>query len=415
MKASLTVLFVSYNGLFEPVSRSQVLPYLQGLARRGARFCLVTHERPDVEVSPAERRAVKADLRAAGIEWYPRTYHKNPKYISTIFDLLRGTFLCARLLMSRTIDIVHARGATPAAMVLPLIFATKKRFLFDMRSSLAEAYADAGIWKTGGFWYRLVQWVEARAMRQARWIVVETEAHRCLILQSPKEPALSEKLKVIPCCVDMERFADLTGLGEDGPWELVYLGSLSGWYKFDEMLAFYKVARESWGTGRLVFLTNGQPEEIQRWAVKAGIPKTEVVVDAIPFAGVPMRLVRGRAGIVFTAPGRRLESMPVKVGEYLAAGLPLVVNAGMGDTEQLVRSHKVGVVVETFTEEGYRRAVAELDTLLRINGSLAHRCRQVARERLSLKSGVDEYWTLYETVGEGMPEAMTPMATQRRD
>jgi glycosyltransferase involved in cell wall biosynthesis len=225
------------------------------------------------------------------------------------------------------------------------------------------------------------------------------------------DPSLAEKVEVIPCCVDLERFARVSGAGEDEPWELVYLGSLSGWYKFREMVAFYKVARESWGAGRMAFLTNGPPEEIRRWVAEEDLPEDEVVVESLPFADVPRRLARARVGIVFTEPGRRLESLPVKVGECLAAGLPLVVNAGMGDTEHLVRSHRVGVVVESFAEEGYRQAASELKALFGSDGSLARRCREVARTGLSLETGAEKYWAIYQSIGDGAEERQLFPAT----
>ena len=37
-------------------------------------------------------------------------------------------------------------------------------------------------------------------------------------------------------------------------------------------------------------------------------------------------------------------SCPVKVGEYLAAGLPLVISPGIGDLSDLVDHHGLGVV-----------------------------------------------------------------------
>lgn len=396
-----SVLYVSYNSFFEPVFQSQALAYLRRLARRGMKFYLITFDKS--ELTPPLEQVAKSDeeLETLGIKWFPRRYHKGPRFFSTFYDQMIGTMACAWHLATKPIDWIHARGVTPAAMALLPARLFRCPLIFDMRSSLAEAYADAGIWKAGGFWYRLVRHVETLAIRKAQWVVVETEAHRHLLDQSLGDPALAEKVKVIPCCVDLDRFVDVSEPGKDEPWELVYLGSLSGWYKFKEMLAFYKVARESWGVGRLVFLTDGSAEEIRRWLTEEGLPKNEVVVESLPFADVPRRLARARVGIVFTSPGRRLESLPVKVGEYLAAGLPLVVNAGMGDTEQLVRSHGVGVVVETFTEEGYRRAAAELNALRSHDGSLTRRCRDVARTRLSLESGVDKYWALYENVGDG--------------
>ena len=45
-----TVLYISYNGLLEPILSSQVIPYLRNLSRDGFRFVLLTFEkRKDVK------------------------------------------------------------------------------------------------------------------------------------------------------------------------------------------------------------------------------------------------------------------------------------------------------------------------------------------------------------------------------
>ena len=399
-----SVLYVSYNSFFEPVFQSQALAYMRKLAQRGITFNLITFEKLDGAPSPDNLVRLAKELDAKGIRCFPRRYHKRPHLISTLYDQMIGAVACAWHLATKPIDLVHARGVTPAAMVLLPARLFRCPIVFDMRSSLAEAYADAGVWKAGGPWYRLVRRMETFTARMAERVVVETEAHRRILLKSLDDPALADKVEVIPCCVDLERFARVSSAGEDEPWELVYLGSLSGWYKFEEMVAFYKVARESWGAGRMAFLTDGPAEDVRRWAAQEGLSEEEVMIEFLPFADVPGRLARARAGIVFTEPGRRLESFPVKVGEYLAAGLPLVVNSGMGDTEQLVRSQGVGVVVESFAEEGYRQAASELEALYVSDGSLARRCREVARTSLSLETGAEKYWAIYQNIGGGAEE-----------
>ena len=39
------VLYISYNGMLDPLGQSQVLPYLRALAGRGVHFTLLSFER----------------------------------------------------------------------------------------------------------------------------------------------------------------------------------------------------------------------------------------------------------------------------------------------------------------------------------------------------------------------------------
>jgi hypothetical protein len=40
------VLYISYNGMLDPLGQSQVIPYLKELSRAGVQFTLLSFERP---------------------------------------------------------------------------------------------------------------------------------------------------------------------------------------------------------------------------------------------------------------------------------------------------------------------------------------------------------------------------------
>src|SRR5215212_6221456 len=64
------VLFISYNGMLDPLGQSQVIPYLRELARRGVRFTLLSFERPKAftPAGVAECEQLREKLKAHGIE-----------------------------------------------------------------------------------------------------------------------------------------------------------------------------------------------------------------------------------------------------------------------------------------------------------------------------------------------------------
>src|SRR5262249_55399646 len=72
----MKVLSVSYNGLGEPLGRSQVLPYVRGLADKGHSFTIVSFEkeRSATTLAPADVHA----LLPAGTRWIPLRYHRRP-------------------------------------------------------------------------------------------------------------------------------------------------------------------------------------------------------------------------------------------------------------------------------------------------------------------------------------------------
>ena len=74
----------------------------------------------------------------------------------------------------------------------------------------------------------------------------------------------------------------------------------------------------------------------------------------------------------------------------------MLINSGVGDHEQYVRSRKVGVVVEQFSRSAFNSALDSLFELLRdSSSSLAARCHAVAEEDFSLTGAVESYLELY--------------------
>ena len=69
------ILYITFDGLLEPLGRSQVLSYLQGLSRRGFKFTLISLER---EQDLSDHRAVaklERELEDYGIKWLRHSFH----------------------------------------------------------------------------------------------------------------------------------------------------------------------------------------------------------------------------------------------------------------------------------------------------------------------------------------------------
>jgi glycosyltransferase involved in cell wall biosynthesis len=59
-----------------------------------------------------------------------------------------------------------------------------------------------------------------------------------------------------------------------------------------------------------------------------------------------------------------LGAMPTKIGEFLAAGRPVVVNPGLGDMDRIIEVFDCGVVVGGSDDDALDAAGRELDRLL---------------------------------------------------
>ena len=254
-----TILYLSYDGMTDPLGASQVLPYLTGLSRRGHRIVLVSFEKPDC--SAAAIASVRETCAEAGIEWHPQRYHGQPPVLSTIRDVLAMRTVATRLHARTPFDIVHCRSYLTALVGVAMKRKFGTRFLFDMRGFWADEKYESGAWPARNPLFRAVYRYfkrrESDFFRSADHIVSLTNSARDEIETWPDASVAFDRISVIPCCVDFDHFAAFSperrklaraalGIDFDRP-VLGYLGSLGGSYMLPEMLCLFKIYR---GRGR---------------------------------------------------------------------------------------------------------------------------------------------------------------------
>jgi glycosyltransferase involved in cell wall biosynthesis len=401
---SLRVLYVCYLSLDDPLVHSQVVAYLAGLAQRGHTVHLMTFE---PRLTPERSRQFTEELDRHGIVWHRRHYHKRPSLPATAFDVFAGALAAARLVRRHRLDAIHARNHVPAAMAMLVSRLSPCRTIFDLRGLMAEEYVDAGHWKRGGAPYRLAQWIQRAALQRADGVVTLTEA---VVPHLSETGAGPDATFVIPCCADVERIAERAeergtareelGIGERPT--MVYVGKFTGWYMEREMAGFVAAARRS--TPDLLFLivTQADPAPMLSELDRHGIGPGDYRVLRAEHDEIGRYLAAADVGLSFVRPCfSKISSSPTKIGEYLAAGLPVISTTGIGDVDALLRDNRVGALVENFTEPGYEAAAAAI-TALREEPATRERCLGTARAQLSLREvGIPRYDALYRRVAAG--------------
>jgi glycosyltransferase involved in cell wall biosynthesis len=400
-------LYLSYDGMCDPLGASQVLPYLFGLARNGHRITLISFEKPGRGVD--ERAAVATACAAAGIDWRPLRYHRRPPVLSSLYDVQRMYRLAVRLHRASRFDLVHCRSYIPAAAGLHL----KRRFgvplLFDMRGFWPEEKTEGGRWNLHNPAFRLVyryfKRLERELLAESDAIVSLTEAGKTELLRRPELRGNADRITVIPCCVDFSHFApadadarraarrDL-GIADDAA-VLAYLGSLGGNYMLGEMLDFFRVFREWHPGARFLFVTREDERSIRAEGARRGIENVEMVVQPASRTEVARLIAAADLGIAFKQPSfSALACSPTKLGEILAMELPIITNSGVGDVEQVVEQTGAGIIVRAFDDDAYRRALDSLDHL----SPAMDKWRSGARRWFDLDRGVVSYDAIYGAI-----------------
>jgi glycosyltransferase involved in cell wall biosynthesis len=405
------VLFISYNGMLDPLGQSQVLPYLRELAKRGVRFTLLSFERAKAFTPEGVRQCeqLRQQLQTQGIEWHWLRYHQRPSIPATFYDVMAGYRKAGALVRRNRIEMVHARSHIPATIALGL----KRRFgikmIFDLRGLMAEEYVDAGHWREGDLPYRLTKAAERRILTATDGIVTLTERIWPIIKEWKGLRGRAVHHEVIPCCANLslfrfseeERARRRTELGLEDKLTMVYLGSLDGWNLSAETADFFATFLKHNRKAHLLWLTTGSHDRVRDLMRARNVEPDNFSVRAVGSGEVPSYLASADVGLAFVKRCvSRIASSPTKNGEYLACGLPLVISAGVGDSDLLINEWKAGVLVEDFSEGEFLRAGREIEKIVR-GPEVREKARSVAEKVFNLETiAAERYASLYEKVLE---------------
>lgn len=403
------VLYISYDGILEPLGDSQVVSYLERLAAEHG-ITILSFEKPQDLADHSRVALMTRRLEAKKINWIRLRYHKRPRVLSTVYDVWRGMMRARKAARKSDFQIVHARSYVSALIGLAAGRASGALFLFDMRGFWVDEKVEAGHWKAKSRLYRIGKWWERRFFASADAIVSLTEEGVRAFPQIGVRPRPNTRVEVIPTCVDLKRFAPgpkdpelLSSLGLADATVIGCVGTMGNWYMRTEMLQYLAHLTRSLERVKILIVTRDDHAELGRDAEAAGIPPDRLAITKAPFTDMPRHMRLFEAGVFFIKPTlSKRGSAATKLAEFLATGIPLVINAGVGDSGAIVTEGNVGVVLETLDAESFDRSLPLLEAAL-ADPAMADRCRALAAERFDVDRAAERYGQLYrEMVGTSL-------------
>lgn len=411
----MSVLYLTYDGLMEPLGQSQVLPYLRHLAR-GREITLVTYEKGRDLDDAARRTQFEAIVRRTGIRWIPLRYHNRPSALATAYDLAVGLAVCVWVCVTRRIRIVHARSYVPAVLALALKRLFGVRFIFDMRGFWIDGRVEAGLLREGSTVFRVARWFETRFLQQADIVFALSAAAVAMMKGWPALKERAVRFEVVPTCTDLDLFRpspDQRALG-DKPLTLGYVGNAGRGYLFEPVLDLYAQVRAIEPEARLKIVNRNDHALIRERLDARGIGTDQVELLASDYPDVHKHMWDMDMGLFFYqwragSQGDSVEGLSsdetrrgaasagnvsTRMGEFLACGLPCVGNGGGGGMVDVLASEGVAILLNDLDEESVRQA-ASAAVALTATHDLRSRCVEAARRYFSLESGVAIYERAY--------------------
>lgn len=401
------VLYISYDGLTDPLGQSQILPYIVGLSKLGYSFTVISCEKSDR--FEKGRKTIEKICTENDVHWQPLLYHKTPPVISTIRDIMSIRKLAFRLHKKENFEMVHCRSHISSIVGLELKRKYGVRFVFDMRGFFADERVDGNVWKLSNpVFYCIYHYFKSKEKAFAQFsdaIVSLTEAGKEIM---EKWPVLKyhDKITVIPCSVDMNLFdagkLDLEKLQKiktaiNSPMIVGYYGSIGTWYMMSEMMDQFKSIQKQYPQAKFLIVSNDEiGVEFEKMLFKKNIQQESLFVTSCQRDDMPYYIAATHIPLFFIkACFSKLASSPTKHGEIMSMGKPLITNSGVGDMDRIVSSTQSGYSIDIFNNKSYDEATRQIPALMQLNPDSI---RKSGEKIYSLESAIEKYNGIYQQI-----------------
>ena len=333
------LLFITWDGPQTSYMEGLFMPIFQEIAKRG------DYQFHVVQFTWADHQKIAHTQAAAdqmGITYTAWPVLRKPNVsVGSLLTMLSSAGKIKKYIRENNIHIVMPRSTFPA-MIVNQIKNKNFKIIFDADGLPIEERIDFAGLKKESFQYKLMKSAESKMLKSADAVITRSQKaidiHTAHIGQSYRT-----KFSVVFNGRDKKIFAYQPQLREKVRQELglkdellfVYAGSLGPQYCLTEMLEIFQAYAEKREakflilTGNTEFAEQNIPSEL----------KPHVILKSVPAEKVSFYLNGGDVAFGLRKPTFSMQGVaPIKLGEYLLCGLPVIASKGIGDTEKILEN-----------------------------------------------------------------------------
>ena len=390
----IKVAFISYWGINDPLCTSTVLPHVRILEEMEIveRVHLYTFER-------------EAPRKPRDEHHYPVYQKRLPMGGNFLFSYLRVIVQLALNHSRNQYDLVICRSIFAGIVGFLMWLAIRIPYVVESYEPHADYMVDNGVWKKKGWKARVIGIGERLVEKTAFKLLTVSSNFRSALLGRGVE---STRIGTLPCTVDTEMFrydsesrmARRVELGiAETDFLGIYVGKLGDMYLSDEVGPLLMAILESQKNVQFLFLTDPDNPAMARLLSSKSIGQ-RIQARLVAHENVASYLSAADFALVLTRPTATSQYLsPIKIGEYLASGLPIVIPESIGDDSAVIARENLGLVVSW--REGQWR-ISHLDAFWPLTEQRRHIAavgKQLRGRHLAVQA--------YERLGEELLKSRT--------
>ncbi|OWR15174.1 glycosyltransferase [Chryseobacterium sp. VAUSW3] len=333
------ILFITWDGPQTSYMEGLFMPIFHEIAKRGDyQFHVIQFTWADAQ----KIAHTQAAANQMGITYTAWPVLRKPNVsIGSLLTVLTSSAKIKKYIRQNNIHMVMPRSTFPAMIVNQIKNKTFK-LIFDADGLPIEERIDFAGLKKESFQYKLMKSAETKMLKSADAVITRSQKSIDIHLANIGESYRS-KFSVVFNGRDKNIFAYRPHLREEVRQELglkdellfVYAGSLGPQYCLTEMLQIFQAYAEKREakfiilTGNTAFAEQNIPTEL----------KAYVSLKSVPSEKVSFYLNGGDVAFGLRKPTFSMQGVaPIKLGEYLLCGLPVIASKGIGDTEKILEN-----------------------------------------------------------------------------
>lgn len=384
------ILFITWDSPETQYLERLFLPIFAGLATHGFRFHVLQFSWGLDGV--VERRA---DLCAAqGIAYRNVVVLRRLGGAGAFLSAMRGARAIRKAVADWEIDTLMPRSLMPALAVLRMGRAGREglALVFDADGLPADERVDFAGLSPHGATYRILRDIEAEALRSADAVLSRTEAARSILLARAGAGLAAERCHVVSNGVDPSPFAQAAGprVGtERKGFVLCYCGSIGPQYRLADMIATAQRLKLAMPDLRFLLLSPAEAE-IRAALARVGLSDCGwIEAKRLEAEAIPAALMECDLGIALRQPAFSTRAvLPIKIGEYLLAGLPVIGTPGVGESAAL---EAAGVFRSAEAADLEQTIAWIVDEVRPGAAAYRERCHAIGLQRFAVAATVEQY------------------------
>lgn len=375
-------LFITWDGPKSKYLEGLFLPIFKGLSENGHQIHVLQFTWADAE----DVVRTKAACEDVGIPYRAASVWKKAGGVGPFTSAICGQRHIRRAVFDWNIDTLMPRSLMPALAVLAGRFPKRLRLIFDADGFSADERVDFRGLPRESATYRILRAVEARTARVADRVLVRTP--QAVNILAGRAKTDSAKFYVVGNGRDPAPFLGGRPQRADKEFRLCYCGSIGAQYRPSQMIEIAQCLREQIPNFVFRVFTRDKTEFDTVLSQSKVSDLSWIEVSQKPPEEIPAALMRCDLALALRQPAFSTQGVaPIKLGEYMLAGLPVIATEGAGSVEPLI---KAGVMMQV-KEDPSQAWPWVRDNVIPRQVEIRKRAQEIGLAYFSLKASVDSY------------------------